>query len=167
MSLRNVCSHRLSLLNFGMMLLFLSTAASLLISLSVKWLADSFLAERIAIVGSFAGLESTQNPGIAFGVMLPGSFQNMIIVAALVVVAVLAWRSAKTSLEQIGFGLILGGALGNIFDRIRDGLVTDFFQIGTFPVFNVADSCITIGVVLLLFEVLHEKILNSKHMREH
>ncbi|MEK7591303.1 MAG: signal peptidase II [Patescibacteria group bacterium] len=142
---------------FDIPLLLFVTAVSVMVSLVSKWLSDSFLSERIAIVGSFAGLEPTQNSGIAFGIVLPGSLQDVTIVLALVLVAALALRTAKVPLEQIGFGLIVGGALGNIFDRIRDGFVTDFFQVGTFPVFNVADSCITIGVILLLAEMMRKK----------
>ena len=142
---------------FDIPLLLFVTAVSVMVSLVSKWLSDSFLSERIAIVGSLAGLEPTQNSGIAFGIVLPGSLQDVTIVLALVLVAALALRTAKVPLEQIGFGLIVGGALGNIFDRIRDGFVTDFFQVGTFPVFNVADSCITIGVILLLAEMMRKK----------
>ncbi len=50
--------------------------------------------------------------------------------------------------------MIVGGALGNVIDRIRDGAVTDFFQVGGFPIFNVADSFITVGVGVLLLEMI-------------
>jgi signal peptidase II len=52
----------------------------------------------------------------------------------------------------------LAGALANIADRLPDGVVTDYFQVGTFPIFNVADSAITIGAALLLLQVLLEEI---------
>ena len=133
----------------------LTTAISFLGSLGAKWLADSFLEERIPIVGSFAGLEPAFNSGIAFGINLP--YQDLIIFVALILVCVVAWRTSKTKLSAVGFGLIVGGAFANIVDRFQDGLVTDFFQIGTFPVFNVADSCITIGVLLLLVEIIFER----------
>ena len=67
-------------------------------------------------------------------------------------VTLLAYRERKHALAQIAFGLIIGGAVGNIIDRIPDGLVTDYFQVGTFPIFNVADSAITIGAALLLLD---------------
>ena len=54
--------------------------------------------------------------------------------------------------------MILGGGSANIADRIRDGFVTDFIQIGSFPVFNIADCFVTIGVVVLLLELIpHRK----------
>jgi signal peptidase II len=67
---------------------------------------------------------------------------------------VFAFRTAQSVYAQVGFGMIIGGALGNVLDRMRDGMVTDFFQVGTFPIFNVADSCITIGVIVLLLEMV-------------
>lgn len=114
------------------------------------WLGETFLHERVAVLGSFAGLTLSHNPGIAFGIRLPAVFQELLIVAALAWMTSLGIRSASSILHRAGFGLIVGGALGNLIDRLIDGVVTDYFQVGTFPVFNVADSCITIGVLFLL-----------------
>lgn len=135
-----------------MVVLIVTAFASLLCSIAAKLLADHFLLSRVALLGSFAGLDPTLNPGIAFGVRFPPGFQECLILAALVLVYIYARRTARTVFQQIAFGLILGGALANILDRLPDGLVTDFFQVGSFPVFNVADSCITIGVILLICE---------------
>ncbi len=77
--------------------------------------------------------------------------KKIAITIALVALGWAAWH-AKTTWSRVAFGMILGGAFGNVADRIRDGLVTDFLQVGTFPIFNVADSCITIGVFLLILE---------------
>jgi len=133
------------------MLLFgIVSLAAFLLSFSAKLIADAFLHERIALVGSFAGLLPIRNPGIAFGMQLPGGYQELLIVCALVLVVVSAIRSDRSVTGDWGYGLIVGGALGNIVDRLNDGFVTDFFQVSTFPIFNVADSCITVGVALLL-----------------
>ncbi|OGJ55579.1 signal peptidase II [Candidatus Peribacteria bacterium RIFCSPHIGHO2_02_FULL_52_16] len=140
-----------------MQILLLVGALSFALSFAAKLLADVYLVERIAIIGQFIGLDPALNPGIAFGLQLPAGFQEILILAALVLVAIFAVRSTKTLLTHVGFGMILGGALANILDRLRDGFVTDFFQVGTFPVFNVADSFITIGVALLLLEWVIEK----------
>lgn len=137
-----------------MSLFFITAAAALTISLIAKFLADAFLVSRVAIIGSFAGLTPTHNAGVAFGVRLPAGFQELLIVSALIFVCFLAWKSQRTLASSIGYGLIVGGALGNVLDRLLDGLVTDFFQVGSFAIFNVADSCISIGVVFLLAEVL-------------
>jgi len=133
-----------------MRLLIGTSVGAFIMSLAAKLAADAWLHERVAIAGSFVGLQPSQNPGIAFGLRLPPVFQELLILVALAFVIVLARRSTETRLSRIGYGLIIGGALGNIADRTLDGLVTDFFQIGTFPVFNVSDSCITVGVLFLL-----------------
>ena len=65
--------------------------------------------------------------------------------------------------NRIALGLIIGGDLGNLIDRFRfSGHVTDFVDPGFFPVFNVADSAITIGVILIIFSVLRETIRENK-----
>lgn len=120
-------------------------------SLLSAWLTDIFLVERIAILGAFLGLQRTFNEGVAFGVYL-GKYQDAIVLLAIAVLGYAAWRSAKTTLEHVGFGLILGGGIANYIDRTMDGYVTDMIQIGSFPVFNVADMCINIGVGLLLLQ---------------
>lgn len=135
-------------------MLLLTILLSGAVSLLAKVLADQFLTERISIIGSFAGLKPTFNPGIAFSVSIPWGLQTEMIFAALLLVLVVAWRTAQTTLSKIGYGMIVGGGLGNLIDRLRDGIVTDYFQVSSFPVFNVADSFITIGVVFLLWEAM-------------
>ena len=135
------------------MLLPLTVLAAFITSLLAKLLADTFITSRIAILGSFAGLQYSENPGIAFSIRFPWHLQGIFIGVALVA---LAWAAvmAKTRWSRIAFGMILGGALANVADRLLDGVVTDFMQVGTFPIFNVADSCITVGVAILLLEAL-------------
>jgi signal peptidase II len=144
-----------------MRILHTTTAAAFALSLISVQLVDRFLVGRIALLGSFAGLELSHNPGIAFGLRLPPIIQELLIGIALVIVAVIAFRSTQkdrsggsrtSATTLVAFGLILGGGLANIIDRIPDGLVTDFIQIGIFPTFNIADSCITVGATLLLWE---------------
>ncbi|MDO8649677.1 MAG: signal peptidase II [Candidatus Peregrinibacteria bacterium] len=134
--------------------LWLSATVSFLGSIVASTLARRFLEDRIAILGEWVGLTLSFNEGIAFGITLPGALESALILCALVLVTILALRSAHTRLSQVAYGIIIGGALGNIVDRFGDGLVTDYFQVGTFPVFNVPDSAITIGVALLLLEGL-------------
>ncbi|NOS67277.1 MAG: signal peptidase II [Candidatus Peribacteraceae bacterium] len=134
-------------------MLWLAIIISFLMSFAAKLLADSFLAERFPVIGSFAGLQYATNSGVAFSITFPGHLQTVFIAIALIAI-VWAATKAKTTMSKIAFGLIVGGAFGNVADRLLDGVVTDFFQVGTFPIFNVADSCITIGVSLLLFEAV-------------
>lgn len=135
-----------------MPIFLITIIVSFCVSFCAKLLADAFITERIPLIGDFAGLQFSLNPGIAFGVRLPAGVQEILIVGALLFVCYIAWKSARTRMSDMAYGLIVGGALANIIDRVRDGMVTDFFQVGTFPIFNVADSCITIGVIFLLAE---------------
>jgi signal peptidase II len=140
-----------------MHLFWLITALSFAISYLSKLLGDAFLENRLSMWGDFIGLQLAHNDGVAFSMNLGGMLQLPLILLALGFVVYLAFHSDRSRLHQIGFGLIVGGALGNVLDRLPDGLVTDFVRIGSFPVFNVADSCITVGVVLLLLEMLLRK----------
>lgn len=135
------------------MLVLIITIISVVLSLAGKLLADSLLSSRVPVFGSFAGLEYATNPGVAFSITFPGHLQTIFITIALLCILWAATK-ARTTLSRVAFGMIVGGALGNVIDRMQDGVVTDFFQVGTFPIFNVADSCITIGVSLLVFEAL-------------
>ena len=126
---------------------------ALALSFFGRWAAETYLHKRILLIDQTVGLDPVQNPGVAFGLQLPEPYQNLIVLGAIVFVCILAIVSRKTKVSQAGYGLIVGGGLANIIDRMGDGFVTDFFQVGTFPVFNLADSCITIGAVLLLAEI--------------
>ncbi|MBU0458376.1 signal peptidase II [Patescibacteria group bacterium] len=137
-----------------MQVLYGTVILSLLVGVATSIIANSFLTERIAIIGSFVGLEHTLNRGIAFGMKIPGVFQIILIVCALFFVMWYAAREAKSKLSQVGFGLIIGGGLANIVDRFGDGVVTDLFQVGSFPIFNVADSCISVGIFVLFWEMV-------------
>jgi len=91
------------------------------------------------------------NSGIAFG-MLDGAGSMVIVIAALAFAALLAMflLSAERPGLWLPIGLLAGGALGNLIDRIREGYVTDFIDPPRWPAFNVADIEITVGVVLLV-----------------
>ena len=144
-----------------MPILFATGAAAFFASILTTNFVDRFLTERISIIGSVVGLERTLNDGIAFGIDLPEMILFILIPAALILIAMLAWKSKGNRVMALGFGLLLGGALGNIADRFDDGHVTDFIQIGWWPLFNVADSCITVGVMLLLYLELCPKTSGS------
>lgn len=130
------------------------TGITAIVSVVAGALADQFLGSGIPLIGSYVSLELSHNSGIAFGLRLPPMLQSLLIGVALVVVAFMAVRSMKyRPKSSLAYGLILGGGIANIVDRLADGLVTDYVRIGTFPVFNAADACITIGVGLLLWEM--------------
>ena len=112
------------------------------------------------VLGDFLRFTRTSNTGAAFGLFRGRSLLFILISAAASVAIVFFSREiAKLRrFEQVAFGLVLGGALGNLIDRVRTGAVVDFIDIGfgslRWPAFNVADSAITIGVVLLAVNLL-------------
>lgn len=97
-------------------------------------------------------LVNTRNTGVAFGQLQDGGALVAVFIAV-AVGALLAYfvRHARRRLIWLPTGLLLGGALGNIVDRLREGAVVDFIKLPYWPAFNVADASITVGVVILLF----------------
>lgn len=119
---------------------------------------------RHAVIPNFFYLVHSENPGIAFSFFASGApwVRYALIAVSLVIIAVIAWLLVASrhlsSLNAAGLALILGGAAGNLTDRIVHGSVTDFleFWFGSYryPAFNVADAAITIGAILVILDVL-------------
>jgi signal peptidase II len=105
--------------------------------------------ERDLVLG--IKLVNTRNTGVAFG-QLQDAGAIVAVVIAIAIGALLAYfaRNAHVPLVWLPTGMLLGGALGNIVDRIREGAVIDYLKLPYWPAFNVADASITIGVVVLL-----------------
>lgn len=119
------------------------------------------MGESIEVIGSFVRLTRTANTGAAFGLFRGGTtwFIAISLIAAVVIIALSRRIVQSRPSERLAFGLILGGAVGNLIDRIaRDGAVVDFIDIGgpayRWPAFNVADSAITVGVTLLAVSIV-------------
>ena len=120
---------------------------------------------RIEIVEGFCALTLVMNPGLAFGLLgnLPPTWRWVVAALSIAALLILA-RVALRVLPEGGFvdlaaiGLIFGGAVGNLIDRGRFGAVVDFIDVyyraWHWPAFNVADSAITVGVLLLAFRLL-------------
>lgn len=120
---------------------------------------------RRPVIDNFIYIVHARNPGIAFGIFSdspPKWLALSLILSSLAVVGLLSWMliagQAGGKLSQAGLALILGGAAGNVTDRLLHGAVTDFFEVilGSYhwPAFNVADSAITIGAVLVAIDLL-------------
>ncbi|HEV2529799.1 MAG TPA: signal peptidase II [Thermomicrobiales bacterium] len=107
------------------------------------------------LLGDWLGLSYVENRGAAFGAFV--GYGAILSVIAIGVVSgaglIYARVLAPTIWLATGLGMVIGGALGNITDRVRLGFVVDFVAVGTFPRFNVADSAITIGVLLLAWRL--------------
>jgi signal peptidase II len=113
----------------------------------------------IKAIESIFRFTHVHNTGAAFGMFPEGGLVFLIIAAVVSVIIVIYYHQipAEAWLARIALGLQLGGALGNVIDRVRLGYVVDFFDVSIWPVFNVADSCIVIGVLLLVLEMLREE----------
>ncbi|MEI2400518.1 MULTISPECIES: signal peptidase II [Paenibacillus] len=144
------------------MVYFLIALIVFLIDQGTKYLIATRLeiAEQIPVIKDFFIITSHRNRGAAFGI-LEGQ-QWFFIVITVIVVAGIVWylnKARKTrKLLPTALSLVLGGAVGNFLDRILNGEVVDFlmFNFGsyTFPIFNVADSCIVVGVALIILDTL-------------
>jgi signal peptidase II len=102
----------------------------------------------------FPGLEivHVRNHGVAFGALADGQTVVAIVIGiALTALVVYFVMNARRPLLWLPTGMLLGGALGNVVDRLRDGAVTDFIKLPAWPAFNLADMSITFGVLVLLY----------------
>ena len=128
-------------------------AAVLAADQAVKALVTSSLArgeERDLVAG--IKLVNVRNTGVAFGQLQhAGAIVTVVIAVAIAALLVYFARNMTRPLIWLPIGMLLGGALGNVIDRLREGAVVDFVKLPYWPAFNVADSAITIGVVSLVF----------------
>ena len=144
--------------------------AVMLLDRWTKWLVakDISLHDSITVIKRVFYITHVENRGAAFGLFndSPSTWKIALLVlfsiVALVIVSALLWRSSHAmSGSAIGLSLILGGAMGNLWDRLFSGRVVDFLlvYIGSYqwPAFNVADSSIVVGACLLVFEILFAK----------
>jgi signal peptidase II len=143
--------------------------AVLLLDRITKWaIAQTIpLEDAVNIIPGFFRLTHLENTGAAFSLFAdsPSPFRTTLLiafsVAALAVVSVLLWKDRSVFHSgTLALSLILGGAIGNLWDRVSDGKVTDFldFYIGThhWPPFNVADSAIVVGALLLFMRMMRK-----------
>jgi signal peptidase II len=114
--------------------------------------------EKVEVLGP-VGLTLAHNSGVAFGLASGGDAVLIVFaLAALGVVGFLLARDTGRPGLWVAAGLVAGGALGNLVDRVRTGVVTDYVDIGSWPPFNLADSAITVGVVIFAWAYLREEV---------
>lgn len=118
------------------------------------------LGESIPIIEEVFHLTYILNPGAAFGMFAHNRL--FFIAIAVIVIGIIIWahREILASPWEVkaGCGLFLGGAIGNLIDRARQGLVIDFFDFRIWPVFNIADIAICIGVGLIIWNLLKTEL---------
>lgn len=145
--------------------LLVTTLITLAIDQLSKALTRIYLPSGESVsLGDFGKLYQVRNPGTAFGIIQGRSwplFLVSIVVFFVLVLVLWRWGGPGSAFFQAGLGLIIGGAIGNIIDRIALGAVVDFIDLGfwpmrSWPVFNFADLAIVIGVGMTLIVVIKE-----------
>ncbi|MCK5425238.1 MAG: signal peptidase II [Emcibacter sp.] len=142
--------------------LVIALSALVVDRISKWWIMDVLELPKIQMVQIMPlfNLQWVENRGVSFGMLSADGDVGrwaLVIVTSLIVFGLGIWlKSVQTRLLGIAIGLVIGGAVGNIYDRITFGYVADFLQfyVGdwSFAVFNVADSCITVGAALLIWD---------------
>ncbi len=159
-------AHRRGLLFAGVIVVFV-----VLLDQITKWLVwnrfgpagDRFESEYL---GGLLHFHFVRNTGSAFGLFQGQS--GLLTIATFLAIGLLAAFFVRSAREDpivaIALGLLLGGAIGNLIDRIRLGYVIDFIKLPNWPTFNVADSAITVGVIMLFVAVLFRDLLEDRRV---
>ena len=137
-----------------------------------KWWAVRELRDApVNVIGDDIGFALVRNTGSAFSLFQ--AFTPLLAVVAIVVAVILVRtvRRTRDTVMVVGLSLVLGGALGNLIDRVfrspgfLKGAVVDFVHVGDFPTFNVADSAITIGAILIVIWAIRTDLREQRHAR--
>ena len=144
--------------------MLVAMAATLVADQLSKWIVIETLGRdaprhRWELAGRYLALEYVENTGAAFGLFAGRVWLLSLIAITVSVLVVYLLRGARHDpLQSVALGLVAGGALGNIVDRVRLNHVTDFLAVGIWPKFNLADAAITVGLVLIAWSMLHEDV---------
>lgn len=125
-----------------------------------KFIARATLADgsTVVVIPNVLSLQFVLNTGAGFGILQGQNILLMLVALVAIIVIILSLRKILEKQHHvIGASLILGGATGNLIDRIAFKAVTDFITFPFWPSFNVADSALTIGVLILVWQSLREK----------
>ena len=126
--------------------------------------SNFYLGESVPVIENIFHWTYILNPGAAFG-MFEGSRWFFVVIAIGVLVGIWYMKDEINEggwMMQYGAALFGGGAIGNLIDRARSGLVIDFFDFRIWPVFNVADIAICVGVAMILWKVLQTEFLTNE-----
>ncbi len=153
--MQKVESHRDKRWNLVFFIIALAVLAA--DQLSKLWIR-SYSGQQPIYEAGFFRIILTRNTGAAFG-LLPDQFLLLTITAFIGIILVLLfvfyfsrhYPFMDTRAGKLALGLILGGTIGNLVDRLRFGFVTDFIGVGFWPIFNIADSALTVGIILFAY----------------
>jgi len=131
---------------------------------SKRWVTENLQFHApVEVLGPFVRLTYTRNSGVAFGLGAGTGFPYYLfsIIAILVILGMFVRRAVQGRWQTLSLALIMGGALGNLVDRLASGEVVDFIEIGWsrwhWPIFNVADSAVSVGVVMFALAWSHRE----------
>lgn len=163
----------LCLIQGGKILVFILTLVLIIIDQLSKYAAIKYLKHQkpIIIIENFLQFNYVENRGAAFGI-LQGK-RVLFLLITITVVLVIGFYLVKyyyqmTPLTRVSFAMLMAGAIGNLIDRIRFGYVVDFISVKLinrydFPVFNIADICVVISTIFIVYLVLFDKLEIGDH----
>ncbi len=151
-------------------IIYLIAGIGILLDQITKFLASIYL-DNIDIIPGFFSLTYVENKGAAWGIL---NNSTIVLVGISVIVLLLISKYISSTIEftklsVVSYGLLIGGIFGNLMDRIFRGFVIDFFNFNIlgyhFPVFNIADTMIVIGVILMFIEVIGDTYGNKSRKK--
>jgi signal peptidase II len=140
----------------------LYAVAALVVALDqfTKYLVKTYMqiGESMPVFGDYLRITSHRNPGAAWGILAGQRWLFVVITVAVIVGVVYYSSKVRSRLVRIALPLLMGGAVGNLIDRLLYGKVVDFFDVRiiNYPIFNIADSAIVAAVILILLDTLFE-----------
>ena len=163
---RNVFRDYLIILFYAGILIVLDTWTKELVETNLP-LGQGWLPEQLSAFLPYIRIIHLQNKGTAFGMFQDQNQINLVIstiavIASLFIIYIFPRIDKHERTLRIALILQLAGAVGNLISRIRYGYVLDFISVGDFPVFNIADSCITVGLVVLILGMLLQEYRDRK-----
>ena len=147
---------------------YIITLLSFIIDQVSKALVSTYfsLNESIKLIDNFLYLNYINNTGASFSILTNKKYLLIVLSLVAIVIIIRYINTFKNTIfNRIGLGLLLGGILGNLSDRILFGYVKDFISLYifgySFPVFNIADICIVVGVIILIISILRGEDKNG------
>ncbi|MHB1127746.1 MAG: signal peptidase II [Bacillota bacterium] len=148
------------------MQLFLIIAFAILLDQGSKMFIQStmHLGDSLPVIWGIFHITFIKNPGAAFGVLANRTslFVAITVLVVLVILALYRQIPPEWKILRIGLAMLVGGALGNLLDRVRMGTVVDFLDLRFWPIFNLADTFVVVGVILLCWELLRPNPVGNK-----
>lgn len=140
------------------MLFWITAVLILLIDQGSKYIVKTTMTlyESIPVIPNIFHLTYIENPGAAFGLLANQRVFFVIITVIILTTIIYFYYKLKGEnlILRVALGMVVGGAIGNLIDRLRIGAVTDFLDFRIWPVFNIADSAIVVGMIYLAYQII-------------